>query len=528
MIFPFKLIIKVHSYMVVALQRIQKDFLLVNITVFFVGATTMIVEILGVRLIAPIVGTSFFVWSALIGTILGSYSAGSYFGGVYSRRGKSNIGTIRRLLLVSGILIGLLPIEKLIIATLFPQLTSILLQTLILSIFLFLPLSALLGTIFPLCVQLKTRQGNLSGEAVGKLGALSALGSVAGVFLAGFVLIPLFTLSTILGVVAVMTIVLSVVFHASLTAVLEGGIALALMFLSMFVVEEGRNNLSNIQFETLYSSVSVYEKTDRATGRAIRTLRTGPYSTQASMFLDSEELVFGYLKKFLSLTKILQKSPTKALMIGGGGYSFPKAYISQFPHSFIDVVEIDPKMTEIAENYFRFDRDDRIRVIHEDGRVVLNSARATAFDVIYIDAFLGVDSIPFNLTTEEAVRRIHGSLRPGGLVMINTVTSLSGDQGRFLRAEYATYRQLFSQVFIFPLHSSDPYRTQSVILMAIKQSGRDIINTLPTLVQKQKPWKLPIDGDVPVLTDDYAPVEYYLSNTLTRLAQEKTGTTLSE
>ena len=39
-------------------------------------------------------------------------------------------------------------------------------------------------------------------------------------------------------------------------------------------------------------------------------------------------------------------------MIGGAGYSFPKEYLRTYPTHDIDVVEIDPQMTEIARRFF--------------------------------------------------------------------------------------------------------------------------------------------------------------------------------
>jgi len=49
---------------------------LLEIAVFLCGAILMIFEIVGSRVIAPYFGTSIYVWTSLIGVILGSLSAG--------------------------------------------------------------------------------------------------------------------------------------------------------------------------------------------------------------------------------------------------------------------------------------------------------------------------------------------------------------------------------------------------------------------------------------------------------------------
>ena len=39
-------------------------------------------------------------------------------------------------------------------------------------------------------------------------------------------------------------------------------------------------------------------------------------------------------------------------MIGGGAYSYPKSYLREFPWAEMDVIEIDPALTELAKKYF--------------------------------------------------------------------------------------------------------------------------------------------------------------------------------
>ncbi|MBM4267679.1 MAG: hypothetical protein FJ144_13875 [Deltaproteobacteria bacterium] len=50
-------------------------------SVFLSGAVIMVLEVLGTRLIAPVYGTSLYVWSALIAVTLLSLSIGYWLGG---------------------------------------------------------------------------------------------------------------------------------------------------------------------------------------------------------------------------------------------------------------------------------------------------------------------------------------------------------------------------------------------------------------------------------------------------------------
>lgn len=52
-----------------------------EIIVFISGAVVMILEIVGSRIYAPYLGASIYVWTSLIGMIMGSLSVGYYYGG---------------------------------------------------------------------------------------------------------------------------------------------------------------------------------------------------------------------------------------------------------------------------------------------------------------------------------------------------------------------------------------------------------------------------------------------------------------
>ena len=54
---------------------------LLELVVFVCGAVVMILELVGSRILAPYLGNSLFVWTSLIGVILGSLSFGYWWGG---------------------------------------------------------------------------------------------------------------------------------------------------------------------------------------------------------------------------------------------------------------------------------------------------------------------------------------------------------------------------------------------------------------------------------------------------------------
>src|SRR6478672_8729109 len=67
----------------------QKTRFTLEIAVFVCGAVVMIYEIIGSRIVAPFIGTSTYVWTSLIGVILGALSLGYYLGGRSADRDPS-------------------------------------------------------------------------------------------------------------------------------------------------------------------------------------------------------------------------------------------------------------------------------------------------------------------------------------------------------------------------------------------------------------------------------------------------------
>ena len=71
-----------------------------EITVFVCGAVVMVYELVGSRILGPYFGTSVFVWTGLIGTIMGSLSLGYYLGGVLADR-SPKIKTLSSIIFLS-------------------------------------------------------------------------------------------------------------------------------------------------------------------------------------------------------------------------------------------------------------------------------------------------------------------------------------------------------------------------------------------------------------------------------------------
>ncbi len=483
-----------------------------EISVFVSGFVVMVFEIVGSRVLVPYLGTSIFVWTSLIGVILGSLSFGYYFGGKLADK-KTSFKIFSLIIFLAGISIYLMTVLRLpVLIFLRKFFLGIRSSSFFSSLFLFFPASFFLGMVTPYAVKLKMKDLKKTGKTVGNLYAISTLGSIAGTFLAGFYLIPFLGTSKTLYILAGILIVLSLFLSLNIK-IKEKIYFLFLIILTLFFHNYFKSFLNEdfIDIDTFYNRVWIYDFTDSLTGKKARAMVIANENSSAS-FLDNNDLVYEYLK-YYNLAQHFNPGFQKTLLFGGAAYSWPKYFLEKYSKATIDVVEIDPGITEIAKKYFRLKNNPRMRIFHEDGRSFLNRT-TEKYDVIFGDAFNSHYSIPFQLTTKEAVEKYYHILNNKGIMIVNIASAVEGKKGKFLRAEYKTFKEVFPQVFVFPVqYPKQGEIFQNIILIALKC---DCCVTLKSDDKKLNQylnhlWQKKIDDDLPILTDDYAPVDYYIN-----------------
>ncbi|MFN2411455.1 MAG: fused MFS/spermidine synthase [Pyrinomonadaceae bacterium] len=487
----------------------------IEVTVFLCGAMVMIFEITGSRIVSPFIGASTYVWTSLIGVILGALSLGYWLGGRLADK-KPDPRMLASIIFLAGGLVAITILIRDIVLTAVAAMPAPLeIKSVFAALFLFAPPSVALGTVAPYAVRLRMSSIGDSGKTVGKLYALSTIGSIVGTFAAGFFLIPFAGSTRTLYLIAIILFVVAVI-----VAPLEQSKAkLVFVVILLFgiaanelnaVYPARRNNL--IDLDTEYSRVQIFESTEPESGRRIRAIATDPYFLQSAMYLDGDDPVFKY-SRFYRLLGYLRPDFSRTLMIGGAGYSFPKEHLQLYPKATIDVVEIDSRMTEIAIKHFRLENHPRMRIYHEDGRMFLNRADTATYDAVLMDAFGSLFSVPYQLSTVEAVRQIERALKDGGIVIFNLGSAIRGPGSGFLQAEFKTYQSVFPYVYLFkvrPELADDAL--QNLIVVACKANCLEDARfpaafEIPELLDRRYTPPLPLDK--PILTDDLAPVEYY-------------------
>lgn len=489
---------------------------LLEIIVFITGMGVMVFELIASRVLAPYVGTTIIIWSSLIGIILAALSVGYWWGGRLADR-RAEYHHFALLIFFAAISIGLSGILKNpILNFLDAKLNSFRWEAVWATLILFAPGSFFLASISPYAVRLKLDKVEKSGTTVGNLYAISTAGSILGAFLTGWILVIYLGNTKIIFALAVILFLASILSFRE--RFLNAKIAGVVIVIILFVFG---NNIDNLFFSndttmirSQYSDIFLKESTDTysdintasGTGRPILTMYTSPAVIQSAMFLDNDtELVFPYTKFFKNLSSYFNPNIQKALLIGGAAYSYPKDYLASNTGT-MDVVEIDPMMTAVAKQYFNTPDDPRLTTYNMDGRVFLNQNN-NKYDAIYVDAFHSF-APPFQLMTEEAVQKMYDSLNDNGVIFLNMVSSISGDHGKFLRSEYSTYKKVFPQVYVFRVQVPFPDVSQNLVMVASKSNVPISLSSTDKLTSDylEHVWTGDIAMDMPVVTDDYAPV----------------------
>ncbi len=476
--------------------------------VFLCGSATMMIELTGSRVLAPHIGTSIMVWTSLIGVILGFLSLGYAWGGKIADK-RPERALLSKLILFVAIWVALSSALTDLVVMFVSQIAPDLRITAVISTILIFGFpSVLLGMVSPFAARIRNTQVQHTGATVGMLYAISTTGSIFGTFLAGFYLVSYFSNVTIFIIIACLLIV------ASALVFVESGAGKKALLVAVLILMAGQSQgfaqsflgSDFVDVNTPYSRVWIYDIPNVNPRNSIRMMQIND-ETSSAQYLFRDELAAPYCR-FYRLAAGLKPSLKKALMIGGGAYTFPMDFIRKNPEARMDVVEIDPKLKELAKKYFRLKDDPRLRIFHEDARTYLNRTDEK-YDVIFVDTFRSF-SPPFQLTTRECVGRMHAVLNEDGMVMTNIISSISGEKGQILRAYLKTIKLYFPYLYVLKVHNDKRADfPQNLMVMAFKKRPKLSIGDVELNNYLQQIWIEDIPEDRPVLRDDFAPVDRY-------------------
>ena len=528
---------------------------MLDLVVFLSGAVLMSLEMVGSRILAPTFGSSIFIWGSLIVVVMTALTLGYYCGGRYADRFPS-LFMMASILVGAGIWVGLLPFWTAPASYYFAELGPRLGSLMAALAFFFVP-SVLLATISPFAIKLSSHSLKTIGNTAGRLSAVSSAGSIVGTFLTSFFLIPLMGVRNIVLTQGVLLLGLAFLILIRrdqkvldrIDLVKEGIwyklrlfliiiIIISLLLIGIFgMVMPKKSYLFYDQSQILFERDSLYHHIMVAESGSIRNLHFDN-SYQSAMDLNNPlEMVFEYTS-YLHLGVVARPKPERVLFIGLGGGSAPKKFLNDYPSiKQIEVVEIDPEVAKVAYRFFDLPADPRLQVVVGDGRLLVTkkardvaAGRIPPYDMVIIDAY-SESTIPYHLTTVEFLHAVRQVLVPEGVVVSNIIGALSGPNSRLLYAMTRTFRRIFPQIYLFPVdywEGSDDTLERNVIVVAtmgqefwnekdwvnrahaFQQEGlikEEVANFARKMVGNSVVLNMIRDHNVPILSDDYAPVD---------------------
>jgi tetratricopeptide (TPR) repeat protein/MFS family permease len=504
-------------------------------TVFVSSFCIMVLELVAARLIARHLGSSLYTWTAVIGVVLAGITIGNYIGGRIADRFQPGKTLAVLFVLASAACVLTVVLNNLVGEWLW--LWRFGWRVLVFShvSVVFLIPSTLLGTISPVVAKMALERGLPTGRTVGDIYAWGAAGSIAGTFATGYYLIPAMGTVAIVWTVAAVLLVLAILYCARFWVLyVWAAVLVVLMILGLTPAGWATEAGAGLALRARPDPKIIYEDESPYCYSAVKRVSEDPdrRAFMQDKLVHSDivmgnilDLKYSYERIYAAATHLLSQGRDRfsALVIGGGGYVFPR-YIEQvWPGSRVDVVEIDPGVTRAAIRAFGLKRDTPINTFTMDARAYVNQllertrteGRETLYDFIYEDA-LNDYSIPYQLTTREFNEKIRRILTDEGVYMIELIDIY--DSGLFVGAFVNTLEETFPFVYVVTENGPRSGRNTFVVL-----AGKRAINLekLP-LHERTKDLDLWIlnDSEIKtlrekarglVLTDDHAPVENLLA-----------------
>ena len=487
--------------------------------VFLASGAVLVLEIVGLRLVAPYVGVTLQTSSAVIGVALTAISVGAWTGGrladeVDPRR------TLGLVLVVAGLVTAVtVPLVRAFGPLLQGSAPG---DVVVLAVMaLFLP-SALLAGVTPMVVKLQLRDVGRTGTIVGRLSGIGTLGAILATFATGFVLVATLPSGVIvagLGLVLVLAGALlwfllrrrsgNVTVRVPLTALLLG-----LTGAGTAVVAP-----TPCQVETAYHCASILPDPARpATGRVLTFDRLQESYVDVA---DPTYLAYAYVQGIASVADVIRPvhAPISALYIGGGGLTLPRYVAATRPGSSGRVLEIDPAVLDLGRSLVGPTGLPRLQARVGDARVTLREESPDSRDLVVGDAFSG-PAVPWHLTTREFLREVRQALRPGGVYAMNVIDF---PPNRFVSAEVATIRSVFPEVAVLAYPGALSDRTGGNFVVVASTSALPVAAIRDRLAARRTPFTVStgravsaFSSGAPVLTDDYAPVDQLVNSSWVR------------
>lgn len=387
------------------------------------GFTIMSAEMAASRFLAPYFGSSVIVWTNVIGIIMLALSAGYYVGGLLSKKSP----TIQKFFILGasgGVILLLIPIllasflQSLIITTN----SSTLILPFLISVCVFGVPIFVLGTLSPYAVRIASKELNTVGSEAGVLYSVSTFGSILGVYLTTFVLVPFLGTSQTIVVTGLSMVLMSlggILYFTRSNKPKTIFILIGCLFISCLptILPIYKRNNVLAEVDTVYQKVRIFKENGRINMQFNNT-------SNIQSIYNPDGLWTGYYADYypvlFSATNFDQKKDFNILVAGYAGGTVGKILHAFKPDNVqisIDGVEIDQDVSKLGKEYMDV-KDTERNLYTADARTFIASS-PKKYDIIILDCYNNELEIPPHLITQEFFRSVKDKLASEGTMVLN-------------------------------------------------------------------------------------------------------------
>ena len=496
-------------------RRILNHKIYLYLTEFFAGMSVMAVELGASRLLAPYFSSSQIVWTIIIGTIMIAMALGNIYGGRMADR-DPNPDRLYGRIVIASIWIALIPVlGKYIILGISALLVfTISTNFLIWAAFatcmvLFVFPLFLLGTVTPSLVKYTVNSLDDSGRTVGTLGAFNTIGSIIGTFLPTFITIPAVGTSVTFLIFAGILLLLAFLYFVA-NRMKSRPVAVAVLILLIACIFGSSDHFAFWEDDLVYEGESVYNYLQVNENEEQVSLLTNVLFGVQSVYQKDQGLTGTFCDYALAgplMAGQSEKERLDVLMLGVGAGTYASQCEHYFDNVQVEGVEIDGKITELANTYFDMPQD--VKVTTYDGRAFLEVSDQK-YDVIFVDAYQDI-TIPFQMSSVEFFTLVREHLTEDGVMVVN-LNMWEETEGDINAHLMDTIAQVFPNIYttdvasttnreLFASQSEDlPQKLQSSIPSVQDGELRILMRRVSTSLQSYEAGRY-------IMTDDKAPVE---------------------
>ncbi|WP_317897341.1 fused MFS/spermidine synthase [Aurantibacillus circumpalustris] len=441
----------------------QKKLLLLS---FVEGAAVMAAELCGAKLLAPVFGSSLYVWASVMGITLAALAGGYFFGGWISEKSNQYSLNLYRILAIASLFLLSMPLLSYYVVpriSYLPFLPGVIFSTFLV---LFLPVF-FLGATSPLFILLQTKQSLEAGKVSGTVYAVSTVGGIFATFLCGFYLIPTIGLNACLlffgGVLFIVNFIVFKFFNPA-----HFFLVISFAYLNFQFIQKKGDYLMGS--DSILGRVEVKD-IKGFNNKSYRILTVNDI-VQTEMDIETKSS----LSKYVSLVDTLVPNsigPKKALLLGLGGGLI--ANLLESKNYRTDGVELDERIIEAAKKFFFL--NENVNTFYEDARYFLNKCEEN-YSVVMVDVFKGEEQ-PSHVLTKESLEKIKTNLSDSGLILINWHGYISGKNGTGTAILYNTLIKSGFNVKLCSYSNDENYRNVLFVASLSK------LSTLPFELHEQ-------------------------------------------